>query len=424
MITKYMLSVLAVLSCVASESTRVKCLEQYAKGRVAAEEIEDLMKHVVVPETAVSTLHRGAEPLLFQHHPSLADSISYMELADLPTPIQRCITFGKRIGISQLFLKDDGKTGICVDGESYFGGNKVRKLEFILADALAYDAAAVITIGGTGSNHVLATAACAKAVGLKAYGVLLDQPRSPIVKRNLLLQVSYGTHLLYALTGVDAYQQIARLYQTCKQATGKYPYLIPVGGSMPLGVLGYINAAFELKHQVEAGILPEPKVIFVAAGSAGTSAGLLIGLRAAGLSSRLVAVHCEPETKPNEMRDMIASLANQTWNFLQGKDQSWDLIDQNDQPWEVLTEFGGTGYGEPLEEALSLAEQFKNDEQICLDPTYTSKAIAGMCSYVKKYGLENEPVLFWNTFCGDEFTEVIEHVDYRKLPEEFWKYVE
>ncbi len=416
MISKCLLSVIVTVSCTASEATRVKRLATYAGRTLEPKVTGDLLKQVA-QETYTLT-QSNQQPLLFKHYPALAGTISYVSLADLPTPVVQAKAFGSRIGAC-LYIKDDGKTGTS----RLIGGNKVRKLEFILADALAHDADTILTFGYAGSNHVLITAAYAQSLGLKAIGILRDQPNSGTVRRNLLLHGAYQTELVYKPTKRASYQETARQFQLHKQSTGKYPYIIPTGGSMPLGVLGYINAVFELKQQIDQGLMPEPKVIFVAAGSGGTSAGLLLGLQATGLSSKLVAIHVEPEEEPLEMKKLILELCKETSEYLQAKDATFAPFKESNQ-LEVLTTFGGIGYGEPLKEALLLAEQFKDDEGIVLDPTYTSKALYGMCSYLKEQGLEHEPVLFWNTFCGDDFSGIIKDVEYQKLPKAFHKYFE
>ena len=244
------------------------------------------------------------------------------------------------------------------------------------------------------------------------------------MQRNLLLHLEYGTQLIYKPTQIASYQEAARQFQVQKEGEGTYPYIVPVGGSMPLGVLGYINAVFELKQQIDKGLMSEPKVIFVAAGSGGTSAGILLGLQAAGLSSKLVAIHVEPEEELDEMKTLILALCKETSQFLRKRDATFPKFTYSEKQFEVLTVFGGTEYGEPIKKALMLAEHLKKDEEITLDPTYSSKALLGMCSYVEEHELENDVLLFWNTFCGDDFSEVIKSVDYKKLPKEFHKYFE
>ncbi len=411
--------VFCVMSCAASELTRVKRLAKYAGEQLESRVIEDLMKQVT--RETYSSLQSNQQPLLFKEYPGLADSISYVSLGDLPTPITQCATFGDRIGSSRLYVKNDGKIGRYVGTSRFIGGNKVRKLEFILADALAHGAKSIITFGCAGSNHVLTTSAYAKTLGLKTISVLRDQPNSSTVQRNLLLHLTYGTQVIYKPTKMTSYQEAAWQFQLHKQMGGTYPYIIPTGGSMPLGVLGYINAVFELKQQIDQGLMPEPKLIFVAAGSGGTSAGILLGLQAAGLSSKLVAIHVEPEEEPDEMKTLILALCKETSDYMRKRDTAFPEFNYTKKQFEVLTAFGGAGYGEPSKKALMLAEHLKKDEGIILDPTYSSKALLGMCSYIQEHGLEKEVVLFWNTFCGDI---VSEDTDYKKLPKEFHKYFE
>ena len=191
---------------------------------------------------------------------------------------------------------------------------------------------------------------------------------------------------------------------------------------MPLGVLGYVNAVFELHKQIKQGIVPEPKIIFVAAGSGGTAAGILLGLQATGLSSKLVAIHIEPESKPHEMRILIKELFTQTVEFLRKSDPQFPQYRFSEDQLEVLREFGGEDYGEPTEEGIKVAQQILDDEGIAFDPTYTAKACAGMCAYIQKHPIADETLLFWNTFCGEDYSDATASIDSGLLPEPFQKY--
>ncbi len=408
--------------CLASEHTRVERLSNFSRQRIPKEMIKKLHQQAA-PSSFESVLSSNHIPLFFEQFPTLQSKISYLSLADLPTPVTHLKAFGKRVGTHQLYLKDDGQTGRYHGNKRYIGGNKVRKLEFILADALAHKAQAVVTFGCAGSNHALTTAAYAHLLDLNSFSMLCDQPNSPTVQRNLLLHLQYGSQLIYAKTGTELYTKTAELFQSQKEATGTFPYIIPVGGSMPLGVLGYVNAVFELHKQIEQGIVPEPKIIFVAAGSGGTAAGILLGLQATGLSSKLVAIHIEPESKPHEMRVIIKELFTQTVEFLRELDPQFPQYRFSEDQLEVLREFGGEDYGEPTEEGIKVAQQILDDEGIAFDPTYTAKACAGMCVYIQKHSLSNETLLFWNTFCGEDYTDLTSTVDYRSLPVHFQSYI-
>ncbi len=407
--------------CIASEAERVKRLEAFSRGQIPKETLQEL-KHQAAPDTNPEVFSSNQQPLIFKHFPSLAQKLSYISLADLPTPVKQCTTFGNRIGASQLYIKDDGTTGRFAGKKRAFGGNKVRKLEFILAEALAHDAQEVVTFGCSGSNHALATAVYAHQLGIKPIAILFDQPNSATVKRNLLLHLLAKTELNHVIRG--AYLKAAELFKSRKEKGSSYPYIIPFGGSMPLGVLGYVNAVFELKKQIETGLLPEPEVIFVAAGTSGTSAGILLGLEMTQLSSKLVAIQISPGSKPDIIKTRISKLFEETSQFLHTCDENIPEYQYPENRCEILQGFTGKAYGEPTKEALQVAQEFITDEGIPLDPTYTSKACAGMVTYIKERGLQDEPLLFWNTYCGEDYAHITEKLDYHELPGEFYRYFE
>ena len=186
-------------------------------------------------------------PILFHHFPGLEDKLGWIPLGDFPTPVRKL----DRLGIDNLWIKNDGLSS------SVYGGNKVRKLEFILAAVKNRKAGHVITFGGIGTNHGLATAIFCKRLGLGCTLLLFKQPITRHVKKNMLLFQKYGAEVIFhqSLFGaILSYQTIQRI---------KHPdaYFLFAGGSNPLGTIGFVNAAFELKAQIEAGDLPEPAVI-------------------------------------------------------------------------------------------------------------------------------------------------------------------
>ena len=228
---------------------------------------------------------------LFQRYPLLREKLPYVALGDFPTPVQRLERLGDELGIGQLYIKRDDLSG------KLYGGNKPRKLEFELGDALRSGSSEVITFGGIGSNHALATAIYAKQLGLKTISMLVPQPNSNIVRRNLLADYHYGAEMHLCGTSLESAVsklliRAVTLYQVIRHRikSGRFPHLIRPGGSSPLGVNGFVNAALELSEQVAKGELPEPDFIYVAAGTMGTASGLTLGLKIAGLKSRMVAV--------------------------------------------------------------------------------------------------------------------------------------
>jgi len=201
----------------------------------------------------------------------------------------------------------DGYTG------KIYGGNKVRKLEFLLGEAINKNSKEVITFGGAGSNHATATAVYANKVGLQSISMLLPQMNAEYVRKNLLLSYSYGAELHYYRNNFML--STGKKYQCIKHwlRKGKKPYLIPMGGSSPVGIIGFINAAFELKQQIDQNKIPEPDRIYVALGSVGTVTGLLIGIKVLNIQSTLVPVRVVPSETANF--ETIKNLFTETVRF-------------------------------------------------------------------------------------------------------------
>jgi D-cysteine desulfhydrase len=212
----------------------------------------------------------------------LQSDLPRIELGEGPTPVRPLPAIGER-GAAPVWLKDDG-------AYSRFGGNKARKLELLLADARSRSCTTVITGGALGTNHGLATALFARELGLATKLVLVPQPRSEHVELQLERMRAAGAEIHRAPGTGRAFAVALSLIAVETARTGRRPYLILPGGSVPRGSVGYVEAALELGEQVAAGELPEPSHAVLALGSGGTAAGLLLGIRLAGLSTRLVCV--------------------------------------------------------------------------------------------------------------------------------------
>src|SRR3989304_8286292 len=184
-------------------------------------------------------------PPFFSHYSTL-QNIPYCQLGDFPTPVHVLDETNKILG-TRLYIKRDDLSGKKQsDGKRAYGGNKIRKLEFLLADALASNAKTIITFGCAGSNHALATSLYAHALGLKCTVLLKPQPNAQQVQKNLLYHQLHGTELLYYKNNQDRAQGTHQIIKEVTERDGIPPYIIPTGGSCPRGVLGFVKAAFEL----------------------------------------------------------------------------------------------------------------------------------------------------------------------------------
>jgi D-cysteine desulfhydrase len=338
---------------------------------------------------------------LYRAYPQLQETLPHIVLGDLPTPIIHLSNIEDSIdNRCQLFLKDDGLTGMMGEEGRSFGGNKIRKLEFLMADALIHNASSVMTFGCIGSNHVVATAVCAQQVGLRCVALLAPQEITDVVKRNMLLMREYNVEMI-----LNPNREIRGMQTVCSFVQSKYnygdmPYFIPTGGSCPMGIIGFVNAAFELKEQIEAGLLPEPDYIYVATGSCGTLTGLMLGVRVAGLKTKVIGVAVEPDEEVNPFVMNTTKLLRETSELLHGKDASFPLFEWHEEDVQVLLDFGGPNYGVVTPEALAAIDVMKEKENVQLDTTYTGKACAGFLHDISNGYLDGKTVLFWNTFCA------------------------
>lgn len=296
----------------------------------------------------------------------------------------------RAVGAASLWVKCDDRSG------RLYGGNKPRKLEYLIAQALQRGRAGVVTTGGTGTHHGLATTIAARQAGLSATLVLLPQPVNRHVQESMLLMHAYGARMYLAESVAAVAGRVLSLLARAALA-GAPLSLIPTGGTNALGTVGFVRAALELAEQVRAGELPEPDAIFTALGSGGTAAGLVAGLRLAGLRSTVVPVLVTNTLAPTERR--LASLAAAALRRMR---RSGQQIPSLELP-AVAIERGylGAGYGVATE-AGELASRTAFDlEGIQLEPTYTAKTFAAFVDAARS-GRYGNNLLFWNTFSSTD----------------------
>ncbi len=298
-----------------------------------------------------------------------------LRLGTLPTPVEPLPRLSARLGC-QLFVKRDDMTGIA------FGGNKVRKLEFVLADAVAHGAKTIITVGAVQSNHCRITAALSAKLGLHCILVLSGSPpENP--NGNLLLDYLLGTEIVWSTRE----QRDEMLKQTFDEAwaAGKRPFLIPLGASTPVGTLGYLEGFREF---IQQGV--EVDWIVVASSSAGTQAGLVLGAIQAGWNGRILGISIDH--KASVLQDMVAELAMETADRVRQKVRiSRDMI-------RVSADYLGDGYGFMGQSEKDAIQLFAREEGLFLDPVYTGRAAAGMLDLAANgFFTPHERILFWHT---------------------------
>jgi 1-aminocyclopropane-1-carboxylate deaminase/D-cysteine desulfhydrase-like pyridoxal-dependent ACC family enzyme len=356
------------------------------------------------------------KPALFNAYPTLEKNLGCVALGMFPTPVEKLSNLGMVYNHKQLYIKRDDLTGMRNEKEITFGGNKVRKLRFLLAEALAYGATGVITFGCTGSNHALATAVYARQLGLKALCMLVPQHNSSGVRNNLLMHQVQQSEIRYYVDREMRKTGTIINWVDYKQKYGTFPYIIPIGGSTALGTVGFVDAVFELKEQIQKGLLPEPDYIYVPCGSMGTTVGLLVGCKLAGLKTKIVAVTIEPETAQGNFKKGITHLFQETATLLHGLDASLPLVSFSEEMLLVKYDFCGADYALFTDQGMKARQLMYEKENIVLDGTYTAKACACLLHDLQNQTLANKVVLFWNTYCGLDFSKQLASVSYTKLP--------
>ena len=312
--------------------------------------------------------------------PRLA-SLPRLPLAHLPTPVEELSALSALLGGPRILLKRDDQTGLAL------GGNKTRKLEFLLADARAGGADTVITAGAAQSNHCRQTAAAACRAGLECHLVLGGTPSDP-PQGNLLLDQLLGARLHW--TGMERRGERMGELEHELLRSGKRPYRIPYGGSNAVGAAGYAVAAEELLGQLHGLALDR---IVIASSSGGTHAGLAVGARATALAGQILGISIDKgERDPEPYGHQLAALANATAERL---GSPGDFVPEE---FHLRYEFLGEGYGvvgELEREAIGLLAR---SEALLLDPVYTARAMGGMIALIRSGEIgRDETVLFWHT---------------------------
>ncbi len=329
----------------------------------------------------------GNGALLHARFPALRETLPFVRLGEGPSPVRRLE--GLDVGGADVWVKDEGAYG------GPWGGNKVRKLEWVLPDVRRRRRKTVLTFGALATNHGLATALYAREVGLRAALALVDQPVDDHVRAQLERLRASGATLHFTRT--RARTIAAAPWLLARHASPLPPYVLPAGGSSPVGALGYVETALELAAQVEAGELPEPAWAVVAVGSGGTAAGLALGLRLAGLRTGVLAVVVNDLLRLDER--VLARLAGRSARLLarRGADLG-ELADEAPglAKLVVTRDWLGVGYGQATAESEG-AREIAARAGLDLDPVYTAKAFAGLLGERTADRLGDGPLLFLQT---------------------------
>lgn len=311
------------------------------------------------------------------------DSLPRFQLAQLPTPVAKLDRLSRELGGPKIFIKRDDQTGLAL------GGNKTRKLEFLVGDALAKGADMLVTLGAAQSNHCRQTAAAAAAAGLRCE-LILNGKKPEVPNGNLLLNELLGATAHW----IERPQRAAKLksLEAELRAAGRKPYLIPVGGSNGIGAVGYVVGMLEFMQQMRAAHQPVDHLVF-GSSSGGTQAGMVLGAQLAGFTGSVTGLSIDKNDPEHfEYEAEVAQIANECAQYL-GSDVRLTKDDIH-----VAYGYKGEGYGvvgDLEREAIRLMARM---EGIILDPVYAGRAFGALVDLIRRGRFKRgETVVFWHT---------------------------
>ena len=339
---------------------------------------------------------------LYHEFPELRESIPALEFAHLPTPVMH-LPYSNGNSNQGLWVKRDDLS------HSRYGGNKVRKLEFILAELLASGQSRLATFGAIGTNHGVATALFCQQYNIQCKVFLFDQPMSRTVLNNLRCMQALGAELVYCgsllKTVLSFYQN--RLFE-------RDTYHLFAGGSNVAGCISFVNAAYELKAQIEQELCPEPDLIVCPVGSSATIAGLTLGCHLAGLKTKVKGVRVAPSHLgifPACTPGTVTRLMHQTYHHL--CNSSKEIPNLKLPEIDLEQGYYGNGYGSQTAKGVEAGTWFA-EHGLTLEQTYTAKAAACVLDLVRQNTKRN--LLYWHTFNSADLTHILAEADDCKLP--------
>ncbi len=317
---------------------------------------------------------QAARPLV-RRFPRLG-ALPWLDLGGRPTPLASAPRLAAALGLASLTIKEDGLAGLT------YGGSKARKLELWLGDARRRGHRSVLTFGGVGSNHALATAVACRRLGLRCHLGLLHAPGGAHARAHMLGALARGAVLHAAAR--------AHVESPASLTPGESPYVIPMGGTGPLGNVATVDAALELEGT------PFDALV-VAVGTTGTAAGLFVGLRAAGFEAPVIGVRASGRATANRRR--IAAEVQGTVEALRAIEPRFPDV-RLDASFVLDDSAAGPRYGQPTPDGLAAAVLARRLDGPIVDPTYTAKALAALVRRAPR--LRGRRVLFWNTWDARE----------------------
>lgn len=343
---------------------------------------------------------------IFDIYPRLKPAVPYLPLADLPTPVESLASVSPNLWVK----RDDQTSGL-------YGGNKVRKLEFILARMKQENSKHLVTFGAIGTNHGVATSLYCQQQGIDCTVLLFDQPVTKFVKQNLCLMHHFGATLIYK---GSLWNTVLAFYLS-ERIKQRGAFFLFAGGSNIEGCIGFVNAALELKQQIEQGLIPTPEVIYCPVGSGSTIAGLTLGCALAGLPSKVVGIRVAPSHLgiiPTCTPATVYQLMKKTYRFLRCLDETFPDISL---PKITLdASYYGRGYGVTTEKGEQATRRM-GSAGIGLESTYTAKAAAAALEHSDEHPTSH--VLYWHTYNSVDLSALAAQTDVRTLAPELLKFL-
>ena len=346
---------------------------------------------------------------LLARFPALGEQLPRMHLADLPTPVRE-VAVQLESGRRNLSLKCDDLTGVV------YGGNKVRKLEYIFARAREKKCQRLATFGAVGSNSALATALYARQAGFECTCFLMHQAKTALIPATLNMHLQNGTELIRY--GGSYHKRVQTLRDNLWD---RHTWAIPMGGSSWRGTVGFVAAGLELAEQIGNGEVSKPDRIYVGTGTMGTAIGIALGFAIAELDTEVHAVRASATEITND--HLLTKLTEKTVMMMRRLDVSVPEDLANRTNIRLRNSFFGGGYAHTTPEAEDAIAFAKEQLDIKLESTYTGKAMAALLTDLKAPDTEALNILFWNTYYALPVAVPTDRpLDEKTLPAEFLRY--
>ena len=347
---------------------------------------------------------------LFEAYPLLKEKLAHVSLGNFPTPVEKLESLGQVLHAPNLYAKRDDLSG------KLYGGNKVRALEFLFGDAIQTGHRQVMALGFPASCQALAQVIYAWQLGLHSTTFLFPQIQSEQARQNLLIYQSIQADVRPTIPLIIPFILGHRLKY------GRFPKLLEA--SSPLGMIGYVSAGFELKKQIDQGILPEPDLVYISLATMGTTVGLMLGFMAAGLRTKVIGIDDGARVLGRKVATPahMAKLFHETNELLHSSDPSFPSLEISESDFHIRFGYEREKDSLLIPAGVQARQRAKDLAGLQLDEMFTANAFAALIEDGEKGVLQDKTVLWWNSYSSVDFSAQIASADYRQLPRYFHRY--